>query len=97
MPAVVRELELPLGEREVSDLARRRLRHLAQVIGVDPHGLLRLTRAFPTLAAIYAAPEAELARHIGRTNAAQFRWFLDAPLEMRAVQPPRAPDRGLLE
>lgn len=95
MPAAVRELELPLGEREVSDLARRRLRHLAQVIGVDPHGLLRLTRAYPSLAAVYSAPEAELARHIGRTNAAQMRWFLDAPLEMRAVSPPAADERGL--
>ncbi|MFN2568366.1 MAG: hypothetical protein ABR564_02045 [Candidatus Dormibacteria bacterium] len=74
------ELELPLGDSEAGDLARSRLEHLAHVAGMDGQGVLRLSRAFPTLGSVYAASEIELAAVVGTVAAARIRWFLDAPL-----------------
>ena len=74
------ELELPLGDGPASELARRRFDHLGRISGVDGSVLLRLSRAFPSLAAIYTASETDLARVVGAVPAARIRWFLDAPL-----------------
>lgn len=75
------ELQLPLDADEAGSLARRRVAHLGGVEGVEPSSLIRLLRAFPSLRAIYAAPEAELAKMVGPVAAARIRWFLDAPLD----------------
>lgn len=80
-------LELPLGDLSATDLARRRLQHLGLVSGVDHHGLINLSRAFGSLADVYCASEADLARQVGATAAARMRWFLDAPLQPSAVPP----------
>jgi ERCC4-type nuclease len=90
MPVRVVELELPLGDGPASELALRRFDHLRQVSGVDGSVLLRLSRAFPSLAAIYTASETELARVVGPVPAARIRWFLDAPLatNIDPVPPP---------
>jgi hypothetical protein len=74
------ELELPLGDGPTGELAGRRLGHLRQIVGDDGDALIRLAAAFTNLAAIYAAPEEELARVVGPITAARIRWFLDAPL-----------------
>jgi ERCC4-type nuclease len=79
------ELQLPLDDGAAGALARQRVDHLGGVNGVDPATLARLARAFPSLAAIYTAPEAELARVVGPVSAARIRWFLDAPLDTRLV------------
>jgi ERCC4-type nuclease len=81
--AVTCELELPLDDGAAGEVARRRLAHLAAVTGVEPEIVTRLVRAFPSLRAIYAAAEADLARHVGSVAAARIRWFLDAPLDSR--------------
>lgn len=74
------ELELPLGDGPTGELASRRVGHLRQIVGDDDDALIRLAAAFSSLAAIYAAPEEELARVVGAVTAARIRWFLDAPL-----------------
>jgi ERCC4-type nuclease len=75
------ELQLPLDTEEASTLARLRLAHLDGVDGLDGRALVRLVRAFPSLRAVYTAPEPELARLVGPVAAARIRWFLDAPLD----------------
>ncbi len=57
--------------------------------GGDSGTLIRLAPTFPSLASVYAASEAELARVIGPVAAARMRWFLDAPLTYR--DPSRSP------
>lgn len=83
-------MELPLGDSAAGEMAALRLRHLGQVAGVDGPALVRLSRAFPSLGAIYCASEAELARVVGEVAAARIRWFLDAPLST-ALDPAAAP------
>ncbi|MGI8847551.1 MAG: hypothetical protein ACR2GX_04700 [Candidatus Dormibacteria bacterium] len=85
------EMELPLGDGDAGALARRRLEHLAQVSGVERSSLLRLGRTFPSLGAVYAAPEPELARVVGEVAAARIRWFLDAPLSAAVIDPAAKP------
>jgi len=80
MRGVPIELELPLGDTDAGDLARSRLQHLAQVAGMDAQAVVRLSRAFPSLAHVYSASESELAVLVGSVSAARIRWFLDAPL-----------------
>jgi ERCC4-type nuclease len=77
------ELQLPLDDGAAGVLAKRRMDHLSTVSGVDGLAATRLARAFPSLRAIYAASEAELARVVGDVTAARIRWFLDAPLDTR--------------
>lgn len=84
------ELELPLGDGPAGELARRRFDHLRQVSGIDGAVLVKLSRAFASLAAIYAASEADLARVVGPVPAARIRWFLDAPLATN-LDPAAAP------
>lgn len=74
------ELDLPLGDTEETELETRRHRHLTSLPGVDDSVVTRLERAFPTLAALYSAPEDRLAEVTGPVAAARIRWFLDAPL-----------------
>jgi ERCC4-type nuclease len=81
MPTRTIELQLPLDADEAGSLARQRVRHLAAVDGLEPAAFVRLVRSFPSLRAIYTAPEAELARIIGPVAAARMRWFIDAPLD----------------
>ena len=81
MPIRTIELQLPLDADEAGSLARRRVSHLAAVDGLEPAAFVKLIRSFPSLRAIYAAPEAELARLVGPVAAARIRWFLDAPLD----------------
>lgn len=81
-------MELPLGDTQASQLARQRLEHLGHVTGVDRASLIRLGRAFPNLASIYAADEAALARVVGDVTAARIRWFLDAPLPSGLLESP---------
>ncbi|HET9051186.1 MAG TPA: hypothetical protein VFO60_05745 [Candidatus Dormibacteraeota bacterium] len=80
------ELDLPLGEpmRE-SDRGDDRLGHLAAIPGVDAATADRLVRTFPSLGAVYAAPEARLREAVGPVAAARLRWFLDAPLSAAAL------------
>jgi hypothetical protein len=75
------ELQLPLDSGEASSLARRRVGHLAVVDGIEPSAYVKLIRSFPSLRAIYGAPETDLARIVGPVAAARIRWFLDAPLD----------------
>jgi ERCC4-type nuclease len=75
------ELQLPLDADEAGSLARQRMKHLAAVDGLEPAAFVRLVRSFPSLRAVYAAPEAELAKIIGPVAAARMRWFIDAPLD----------------
>jgi ERCC4-type nuclease len=79
------ELELPLGDGPASAMAQRRIDHLAAVAGVPPAAMVQLARAYRSLAGIYSASEADLAKHVGRVAAARIRWFLDAPLDTRVV------------
>ncbi len=82
------ELQLPLDDGDAGELARLRIDHLARVAGVEGSALPRLARAFPSLRAIYAATESDLAAVVGAVAAARVRWFLDAPLDTRlAVEP----------
>lgn len=81
------ELELPLGDSEAGELARRRLQHLAEAAGMDSQAVARLSRAFPSLALVYAAPESRLREVVGPVAAARIRWFLDAPLHTGLVAP----------
>ena len=84
------ELDLPLGDPDDGELGLRRHRHLTSMPGVDEATAIRLERAFPTLAALYAATEERLAAVAGPVAAARIRWFLDAPLRPAAgtrVQP----------
>lgn len=81
MPIRTIELQLPLDAEEAGSLARRRVTHLAAVDGLEPAAFVKLIRSFPSLRAIYGAPEAELARLVGPVAAARIRWFLDAPLD----------------
>lgn len=81
----VLELELPLAEAE-SEMSRRRLAHLHCLPGVGDHETAVLTRAFGSLADVYAAPEEELRKYIGAVAAARIRWFLDAPMQPLAVR-----------
>ena len=60
------ELELPFGDGAAGELASRRLGHLREIVGDDSDALIRLAAAFSNLAAIYAAPEEELARVVER-------------------------------
>ena len=76
-------LQLPLDDGGAGDLAHLRLEHLGGVNGVTRPMLTRLARAFPSLRAVYSAPEADLARVIGPIAAARVRWFLDAPIDTR--------------
>ncbi len=76
------ELLLPLDEPAAAgDLTARRWRHLMTVAGVEPASAERLARAFPSLAAVYAADEGQLVRVVGPVVASRMRWFLDAPLD----------------
>ena len=77
------ELQLPLDDGPVTGLARQRIDHLRALGGVEPSELVRLARGFPSLRAIYAATEAELASVVSAVAAARIRWFLDAPLDTR--------------
>jgi ERCC4-type nuclease len=79
------ELDLPLGDPEVDHLASLRQRHLLSLPGVDHTMAARLARAFPSLAAVYAAPEERLRALVGPVAAARIRWFLDAPLHSGAA------------
>jgi hypothetical protein len=81
MPIRTIELQLPLDAGEAGSLARRRVSHLAAVDGLEPAAFVKLIRSFPSLRAIYAASEPELARLVGPVAAARIRWFLDAPLD----------------
>jgi len=85
------ELQLPLDDGASGQLARQRLDHLRAVPGIEGDALVKLARAFPSLRALYAAGEAELARVVGPIAAARIRWFLDAPIDtaLLATQPPR--------
>jgi ERCC4-type nuclease len=85
------EMELPLDDGSASELARRRVEHLAHVSGVDRAALVRLARAYPSLAAIYSATEEQLSRIVGEASASRIRWFLDAPLSTAVVDPARPP------
>ncbi len=76
------ELLLPLGESAASnELTTRRWHHLTTVAGIDPASAQRLARAFPSLAAVYAADEQQLLKVVGPVVASRIRWFLDAPLD----------------
>lgn len=76
------ELLLPLDEiTNANDLRSRRWQHLMTVAGVEPAAAERLARAFPSLAAVYRADEAQLVTVVGPVVAARMRWFLDAPLD----------------
>lgn len=76
------ELLLPLGESSTpGELTSRRWHHLLTVAGIDPASAQRLARAFPSLAAVYGADEAQLDRVVGPVVASRIRWFLDAPLD----------------
>lgn len=74
------ELDLPLEDPTTSGGNGARHRHLLAIPGVDEAAAARLERAFPTLAALYAAPESQIAAVVGPVTAARVRWFLDAPL-----------------
>lgn len=76
----VLELDLPFTETVEGDLQLSRHRHLLGVPGLDEAAATRLEAAFPSLAALYAAPEEQLAAVVGPVTAARLRWFLDAPL-----------------
>ena len=83
------ELDLPLGDPDDGELGLRRHRHLTAMPGIDEPAAVRLERAFPTLAALYAATEARPAEVVGPVAAARLRWFLDAPLRPAALVRPQ--------
>ena len=82
------ELQLPLDDQAAGSLARRRIEHLRLLGEVEPAAMVELARAFPSLRAIYAASDDELARVVGAVGAARIRWFLDAPLDTRLAREP---------
>jgi hypothetical protein len=88
------ELDLPLTEPDDGELGLRRHRHLTSLPGVDDPAAARLEHAFPTLAALYGAPEARLAAVVGPVAAARIRWFLDAPLRPAAMVRPQPRPRA---
>jgi hypothetical protein len=94
MSPTATELELPLGDAQVDGFVIDRLGHLTTVAGVDEAAAARLARSFPSLAAIYAAPESRLRAVVGPVAAARIRWFLDAPLRSTAVIPHVVPSRA---
>ena len=51
------------------------------VAGIDARSAQRLARAFPSLAAVYAADENQLVQVVRPLVASRIRWFLDAPLD----------------
>ncbi len=63
------------------ELTTRRWQHLMTVAGIDAASAQRLARAFPSLAAVYAATEDQLVKVVGPVVASRIRWFLDAPLD----------------
>jgi ERCC4-type nuclease len=76
------ELLLPLGDSTApGELTTRRWKHLMTVAGIDAASAQRLARAFPSLAAVYAAGEEQLVKVVGPVVASRIRWFLDAPLD----------------
>ncbi len=76
------ELLLPLGDSYAADdMTTRRWHHLMTVAGIEPASAQRLARAFPSLAAVYAADEQKLVKVVGPVVASRIRWFLDAPLD----------------
>jgi ERCC4-type nuclease len=83
------ELDLPLGETppafDDSVAGAERHHHLTGIPGIDEGLAGRLARGFPTLGAVYAATEDELAAVIGPVAAARLRWFLEAPLSVTAL------------
>ena len=79
------ELLLPLDDGAAGALARQRVDHLRSLAGIDEATLVRLGRAFPSLHAIYAASEEQVAALVGSVAAARIRWFLDAPLDTRLL------------
>ena len=79
------ELLLPLDDGAAGALAKQRVDHLRGLTGIDEGTLVRLGRTFPSLHAIYAASEAQLAVVVGSVAAARIRWFLDAPLDTRLL------------
>ena len=83
MTAIPIELDLPLEAATDTDLTEARRRHLLALPGVDERAAARLARAFPSLAAVYAAPVERLAAVVGPVTAARVRWFLEAPLALR--------------
>lgn len=87
------ELELPLGDPEAGPVAEERIAHLVAAAGGNQDVARRLAQSFPTLAAIYTAPQRELDRVIGPVAAARLRWFLDAPLRTALVSLPRSVPR----
>ena len=87
------ELDLPLGDPELDELASLRQRHLLSLPGVDHLTAARLTRAFPSLAAVYTASEERLRTLVGPVAAARIRWFLDAPLHSGAAPRTTRPGR----
>lgn len=79
------DLLLPLDDGAAGALARQRVDHLRGLAGIDEGTLVRLGRTFPSLHAIYAASEQQLAAIVGSVAAARIRWFLDAPLDTRLL------------
>ena len=80
------ELDLPLGDPKAEAEARDdRVEHLATIPGIDAATAGRLVRMFPTLSAVYTAPEERLREAVGPVAAARLRWFLDAPLSAAAL------------
>lgn len=88
MSATAVELDLPLGDPEATHLASLRQRHLLALPGIDHTTAARLARAFPSLAAVYAASEDRLRALVGPVAAARIRWFLDAPLHSATTSRP---------
>ena len=84
-------LLLPLDDGAAGALARQRVDHLRGLAGIDEGTLVRLGRTLPSLHAIYAASEDQLAAIVGSVAAARIRWFLDAPLDTRLLPPLSAP------
>lgn len=86
------ELDLPLGGAAATPASAAdgvagpgHAAHLIAVPGVDEQTAARLLRAFPSLAAVYAAERARLAEVVGPVAAARIRWFLDAPVSAAAL------------
>jgi ERCC4-type nuclease len=93
MPRAI-ELDLPLGDVppafDDSVAGAERHHHLTAIPGIDEALAGRLAREFPTLGAVYAAGEEQLAAVIGPVAAARLRWFLEAPLSVTALPGRRA-------